>query len=78
MRMKPPSRSCLVRIQRVTISIGKIQIFLADASRVKRPIEIPWKPKLKGQTQIRLVPSEIESDPKLTKAIVRAHAWFTA
>ena len=33
------------RIERVTVSAGKIQITLGDASSNKRPIEIPWDAK---------------------------------
>lgn len=64
------------RIQRITVATDKIQIVLADVSKAKRFIELPWSPRPKSQTQIRLVPSEMKTDPKLTKAIVRAHAWF--
>lgn len=60
-------------IRSVTVSTGKIQI-LADSA--KRPIEIPWEPKPKGQAKIQLAPSETKTDPKLMKAIVRAHTWF--
>jgi site-specific DNA recombinase len=65
-------------VRRVTVSAGKIQIVLADASSAKRPIQIPWEPQSKGQTQIRLVTSasEAKTDPKLMKAMVRAHAWL--
>jgi site-specific DNA recombinase len=64
------------RVRRVTVSNGKIQILFADARGAKRPTEIPWEPKPKGQTQIRVVPFERKTDPKLIKAMVRAHAWL--
>ena len=64
------------RIQRVTISVGKIQVTLADAYRNMRPIEIPWSPKPKDEVQIQFAPSETRTDPKLIKAIVRAQAWL--
>ena len=64
------------RIDRVTVSAGKIQITLRDASKNKRPIEIPWKPKPKDQAQIQLAPYDAKPDPKLIKAIVRAQAWL--
>ena len=63
-------------VERVTVSSGKIQITLRNVSGSKRPIEIPWAPKPKGETQIQLAPSETKADPKLIKAIVRAQAWL--
>ena len=62
-------------IRRVTLSTGKVQIFTTHPSNAKRPIEIPWRPKPQGQAEIRLAPSET-ADPKLIKAIVRAHMWL--
>jgi site-specific DNA recombinase len=63
-------------IDQVTVSTDKIQITLRDAGKKIRPIEIPWKPKPKVQVQIQFAPSEAKTDPKLIKAIVRAHAWL--
>jgi site-specific DNA recombinase len=69
-------KELFARIRRVTVSTGKIQILPTDPSSAKRPIEIPWEPKPKGQVEIRLASSEKKTDPKLIKAIVRAHAWL--
>lgn len=63
----------LGRVRGVTVSRDKIQI-LIDST--KRPIEIPWEPKPKSQAEIRLPASETKIDPRLIKAMVRAHAWL--
>ena len=70
-------RTLFGRIERVTVSAGKIQITLEMRGSNKRPIEIPWTPKPKDQAQIQLAPSETKADPKLIKAIVRAQAWLS-
>jgi hypothetical protein len=51
------------------VSSGKIQITLRNVSGSKRPVEIPWAPKPKAETQIQLAPSEKEVDPKLIKRL---------
>jgi site-specific DNA recombinase len=63
-------------IQRVTITTGRVQIVLADAKRTKRSIEVQWSPKPKSDIQIRYAQSAAEADPKLLKAIARAHGWL--
>ena len=63
-------------IQRVTVATSKVQIVLADAKRSRRPIEIQWSSKPQSHAQIRHAPSSAEADPKLTRAIVRAHGWL--
>jgi len=63
-------------ISRVIVSAAKIQIELCDMNRNERPIEIPWEPKPKTEVQIRSAPSEAQADPKLLKAMVRAHVWL--
>jgi site-specific DNA recombinase len=73
---KASAEDLFARIQRVTVSNDKIQIIPTDTGNAKRPIEIPWEPKPKGKAEIRRAPSETKTDPKLTKAIVRAHAWL--
>jgi len=60
-------------INRVTISVNKIQIALGAK---KRPIEISWKPKQSVQAPIQLATSETKADPKLLRAMVRAHVWL--
>ncbi|QDW37769.1 recombinase family protein [Bradyrhizobium sp. KBS0727] len=64
------------RIQRVTVSAGKIQITLTDTRGNRRPIEIPWASKPKDEMHVQFVSSETNADPKLIKAIVRARAWL--
>jgi hypothetical protein len=51
------------RIRRVTVSTNRIHILLTDTNSAKRPIEIPWEPQPKGQTQIRLAASASETKP---------------
>ena len=63
-------------VERITVSSDKIQITLRNVKSSKRPTEIPWAPKPKAETQIQLAPSETKADPKLIKAIVRAHVWL--
>jgi DNA invertase Pin-like site-specific DNA recombinase len=71
-----PIEELFERIERVTVSAGKTRITFGNASSNKRPIEIPWTPKPKDETQIQFAPSETRTDPKLIKAIVRAQAWL--
>jgi hypothetical protein len=61
------------RVQRVMVSVGKIQIYMRGK---KRPVGIPWTPKPKDEMQVQFAPSETSADPKLIKAIVRAQAWL--
>jgi DNA invertase Pin-like site-specific DNA recombinase len=63
-------------VQRVTITSSKIQIILAHASGAKRPIEIQWSSKTKTHAPIRHAHSSGKADPKLIKAIARAHGWL--
>ncbi|MEH2567763.1 recombinase family protein [Bradyrhizobium sp. AZCC 2289] len=64
------------RVQRVMVSVGKIQITLTDPRRSKRPIEISWAFKPKDAVHVQFASSEANADPKLIKAIVRAWAWL--
>jgi len=64
------------RIQRVKVSAGKVQIVLSNAHKAERPIEVPWQPKTSGRAEIRFASSDANTDPKLVKAIVRAHGWL--
>ena len=63
-------------IQRVTIATSKVQIVLADARLAKRPIAIQWSSKPKSHVQIRHATSSAQADPKLIRAIARAHGWL--
>ena len=49
---------------------------LNDGSAETNLIEIPWTPKPRNRAQVQQQPGEVPSDPKLLKAIVRAHAWL--
>lgn len=66
------------RIDRVIISEDCVQVTLNNSSPNKHPIEIPWASEPKYKTKIQHLPSEPNADPKLLKAIVRAHAWIGA
>jgi len=65
-------------VDRVTVSAGSIQITLRGVRKKKLPIKIPWqqKPKAQAQAPIQFASSDAGPDPKLIKAIVRAHAWL--
>ena len=39
-------------------------------------IEIPWTPRLKATAQVQDADFEEQTDQKLLKSIVRAHAWL--
>ena len=64
------------RIQRVVISAGTIRVTLTDTRNNKRPIEIPWASKPKGELQVQFASPKTKADPKLLKAIVRARGWL--
>ena len=63
-------------IQQVSIASGKVQIALANPKRSKRPFEIPWSPNPKFPAQIQHLSNSREPDPKLIRAIARAHSWL--
>lgn len=63
-------------VDRVTVSAANIQITLRPVGKKKLPIKIPWQQKLKAQAQIQFASSDAGADPKLIKAIVRAHGWL--
>ncbi|WP_426528386.1 hypothetical protein [Bradyrhizobium sp. McL0615] len=51
----------------------------ASASPViELPIKIPWqqKPKARAPAQVQFASTDAGPDPKLVKAIVRAHVWL--
>jgi site-specific DNA recombinase len=64
------------RIVRVVVTAGKIEITLKNARNSTKPIELPWMPKPKNGAQIQLSTTDISTDPKLIKSIVRARLWF--
>ncbi|UPK33593.1 recombinase family protein [Bradyrhizobium sp. 186] len=66
------------RIDRLTVSWDKLHMTLGGIWIDRAPIEIPWTAKPEYKVEIRHAPPEINSDPKLLKAIVRAHAWLNA
>ncbi|MCK1397094.1 recombinase family protein [Bradyrhizobium sp. 4] len=66
------------RIERVTILKDSLQVTLNDSSAKADPIKIPWTPRPKTQAQPAQYSGEIQADPKLLKAIIRAHAWLRA
>lgn len=72
------SEELFARIERVTVSKGCLRVTLNDSSTNERPIEIPWTPKPKHSAEVQQQPAELTSDPKLLKAIVRAHVWVSA
>jgi site-specific DNA recombinase len=63
-------------VDRVTVSTGNIHITLRGVGKTKLPIKIPWQQKPKAQAHIQFASSDVGPDPKLIKAIVRAHAWL--
>jgi DNA invertase Pin-like site-specific DNA recombinase len=63
-------------IDRVAVSASDIQIALLGARKNKRPIKLLWQPRPKAQAQIEFASSDAKPDPKLIKAIVRAHVWL--
>jgi hypothetical protein len=45
---------------------------------IELPIKIPWqqKPKARAPAQVQFASTDAGPDPKLVKAIVRAHVWL--
>ena len=65
----------LDRVDKIILSNSKIQIELKPA-RGKRPtIQISWMPRPVGSAHL-ISTSGPDTDPKLAKSIVRAHAWL--
>jgi DNA invertase Pin-like site-specific DNA recombinase len=62
--------------RRIRHSRSKVQITLANSNRSKRPFEISWSPNPKSLAQIQQSSNSREPDPKLIKAIARAHSWL--
>jgi DNA invertase Pin-like site-specific DNA recombinase len=63
-------------VDRVIVSAGNIQITLRGVGKKKLPIKIPWQQKPKAQAQVQFASTDAGPDPKLVKAIVRAHVWL--
>ena len=63
-------------VERATIETGKVLIVLTHAKGNKRPIEVPWSSKPKSQAYVRHASPSAEGDPKLIRAIARAHGWL--
>jgi site-specific DNA recombinase len=75
-QLKLPSDNILENVQCVVVSAGTLRVTLKSKRGKNGQIKIPWAPKVKGETQVLLAGSETETDQKLLKAIVRAHAWL--
>jgi hypothetical protein len=76
-QVETPREEVPGHIERIVVSADRIRIFPRQDEN-KGPIEIPWNGKAKGETFIRSARSEIKTDQKLLKSVVRAHAWLTA
>jgi len=65
------------RIERIVLGDTQIRVTVnaKDGGSPAPAIEIPWTSN-KASYDYRPAPSEREPDPKLVKAIVRAHAWL--
>ena len=65
-------------VDRVTVSAGSIQITLRGVGKKRLPIKIPWqqKPRARAPAQVQFASTDVGPDPKLVKAIVRAHVWL--
>ena len=65
-------------VDRVTVSAGNIQITLRGVGKTRLPIKIPWqqKPRAQAPAQVQFASTDAGPDPKLVKAIVRAHVWL--
>ena len=65
-------------VDRVIVSAGNIQITLRGVGKKRRPIKIPWqqKPRAQASAQVQFASTDAGPDPKLVKAIVRAHVWL--
>jgi site-specific DNA recombinase len=75
-RLNVPKQERLQHVERVIMSAGQIRILLKHGHSEGRQIDIPWKPKARGEARVHLAMSEIQADQKLLKSIVRAHAWL--
>ena len=75
-KLEAPREEMLEHIERISVRAGRIKITLKRDQGKRGSIEIPWIPKARGETQIRLAQSETNPDQKLVKSIVRAHAWL--
>jgi hypothetical protein len=62
-------------VERIIVSSGKIRITLRHSRGKRGPIEVPWTPKPTGVTHSFAL-SEVRTDQKLLKSIIRAHAWL--
>lgn len=62
-------------VERITVSTGWIKIALKSGKGKKKSIDIPWLPKPKDTTEVKMASSAENIDQKLLKSIVRAHAW---
>lgn len=73
------SEELFARIEQVTVLEDRLRVKLsATSSANEHTIEILWLAKPKHKAEVQHPPSELKADPKLLKAIVRAHAWVTA
>jgi site-specific DNA recombinase len=75
-KIEAPDEEMLDHVERVVVSIGRIQLELKRVKGRQGSIEIPWTPKPKGTAQIHPATPDESIDQKLLKSIVRAHAWL--
>lgn len=68
----------LAHVDGVTVSDGSVQIKLNNDSASKGGIEVPWTAKPKDRAEVLQAGGNVNSDPKLLKSIIRAHAWLAA
>jgi site-specific DNA recombinase len=70
-----PKEEMFDQVERITVSMGRVQLGLKPSKGKRASIEIPWTPKPTGAAQL-IAPSEAGVNHKLVKSIVRAHGWW--
>jgi site-specific DNA recombinase len=75
-KIEAPKEETLDHVERITVSAGRIRLVLKRAKGRQGSIEIPWTPRLKATAQVQDADFEEQTDQKLLKSIVRAHAWL--
>src|SRR5262249_5680689 len=75
-KIDAPKESVSDCIEKVIVLTGRIRLEFKRPKGTPGAVEIPWMPKAKSTAQIPSAGTETQTDHKLLKAVVRAHAWL--
>jgi site-specific DNA recombinase len=75
-RLRSPDDDMLEQVDQIIVSTGCLRLRLKKAKGKPSTIDVPWAPRTRDDARVQLAQSEVRSDERLLKSVVRAHAWL--